>query len=130
MHRDLVSMLVKLNKHASIYLFLFFTAAFGSSANRRLLGAMSLVGVGDPDHFNCTPPAILDFPRDLFTDYQRQHGAALCHALVALYLFILLAIVCDKYFVPCIEKTIESKNNKNYFLLKSVLRKKKSTPLL
>jgi hypothetical protein len=81
---------------------------------------MALVKADIPNTFNCTPAAILDFPRDLFTDYQRQHGAALCHAFVALYLFILLAIVCDEYFVPCIEKTIDGEyGSSKYFSLQS-----------
>ena len=53
---------------------------------------------------NCTNPAIDDFPRDLFTDKQRQDGAVVIHALIALYLFAALAVVCEKYFVPAVER--------------------------
>ncbi|XP_063223354.1 sodium/potassium/calcium exchanger 3-like isoform X1 [Bacillus rossius redtenbacheri] len=53
---------------------------------------------------NCTPPAILDFPPDLFTPQQRRSGAAVLHAVLACYLFVLLATVCDDYFVPSIKK--------------------------
>ena len=53
---------------------------------------------------NCTPPAIEEFPPDLFTAEQRRHGAAVLHALLACYLFVLFAVVCDEYFVPSIKK--------------------------
>nr|CAD7445197.1 unnamed protein product [Timema bartmani] len=53
---------------------------------------------------NCTPPAILDFPPDLFTPEQRRAGAAVLHGVLACYLFVLLAIVCDDYFVPSIKR--------------------------
>lgn len=57
---------------------------------------------------NCTPAAILDFPPDGFTRQQRQQGWVLVHAGIATYLFILLAIVCDDYFVPAIKKFCDS----------------------
>ncbi|XP_059491181.1 sodium/potassium/calcium exchanger 3-like isoform X2 [Neocloeon triangulifer] len=79
-----------------------------SPMSRQLLSAMRLTADdGTPEAFNCTPPAILDFPDDVFTDAERRRGAALCHAFFALYLFVLLAIVCDDYFVPAIERTID-----------------------
>nr|CAD7575830.1 unnamed protein product [Timema californicum] len=53
---------------------------------------------------NCTPPAILDFPPDLFTPEQRRAGAAVLHGVLACYLFVLLATVCDDYFVPSIKR--------------------------
>ncbi|XP_034237890.1 sodium/potassium/calcium exchanger 3 isoform X2 [Thrips palmi] len=62
---------------------------------------------------NCTNPAIDDFPRDLFTDKQRQDGAVVLHALVALYLFAALAVVCDKYFVPAVERICHALNMSN-----------------
>ncbi|CAK9799486.1 Sodium/potassium/calcium exchanger 5 [Anthophora plagiata] len=52
---------------------------------------------------NCTPPAIEDFPHDLFDEKQRQGGAVVVHVIVSLYLFIALAVVCDKFFVPAVE---------------------------
>ncbi|CAB3361727.1 Hypothetical predicted protein [Cloeon dipterum] len=79
-------------------------------ASRHLLSTSSRLAAEDGTTFapfNCTPPAILDFPADLFTDVERRHGAALLHAFLAFYLFILLAIVCDDYFVPSIERLIE-----------------------
>ncbi|KAJ8943862.1 hypothetical protein NQ314_009632, partial [Rhamnusium bicolor] len=53
---------------------------------------------------NCTPPAIDDFPKDLFSEEQRQGGAVIVHILISLYLFVALAVVCDKFFVPAVEK--------------------------
>lgn len=53
---------------------------------------------------NCTQPAIDDFPKDLFTEKQRQDGAVVFHVVVSLYLFLALALVCDKYFVPAVER--------------------------
>lgn len=58
---------------------------------------------------NCTPPAIDDFPKDLFSEKQRQDGAIVIHILVSLYLFIALAVVCDKFFVPAVEKICHGK---------------------
>lgn len=58
---------------------------------------------------NCTPPAIEDFPHDLFDEKQRQEGAVVVHVIVSLYLFIALAVVCDKFFVPAVEKICHGK---------------------
>lgn len=80
--------------------------------------------------------AIGDFPDDVFTLQQRRHGAVLLHVLCvsvctlnnissilmhltqrqiqmcffspqAIYMFHALAIVCDVYFVPSLEKISE-----------------------
>lgn len=40
-----------------------------------------------------------EFPKDLFTQEQRLRGAVLFHLIVAFYMFALLAVVCDEYFV-------------------------------
>ncbi|XP_004699140.2 sodium/potassium/calcium exchanger 4 [Echinops telfairi] len=56
---------------------------------------------------NCTLPAINEFPTDLFSNRERQHGAVLLHILGALYMFYALAIVCDDFFVPSLEKICE-----------------------
>ncbi|EDO32048.1 predicted protein, partial [Nematostella vectensis] len=52
---------------------------------------------------NCTPPAILEFPDDFFTQRQRQRGAVVLNFIISLYMFWAVAIVCDDYFVPCLE---------------------------
>ncbi|XP_042561255.1 sodium/potassium/calcium exchanger 3 isoform X2 [Clupea harengus] len=51
---------------------------------------------------------IHEFPADVFTKEQRRHGAVLLHVLCAVYMFYALAIVCDVYFVPCLEKISEN----------------------
>ncbi|KAL7063032.1 hypothetical protein AAHC03_0583 [Spirometra sp. Aus1] len=52
---------------------------------------------------NCTPLAIENFPRDHFTQKQRRSGAVIIHILASAYMFLALAIVCDEYFIPCLE---------------------------
>ncbi|TGZ45909.1 Sodium/potassium/calcium exchanger 4 [Temnothorax longispinosus] len=76
---------------------------------RRLLQASELEPPGN-DSYNCTPPAINEFPPDGFTRQQRQAGFIIIHFVIAIYLFLLLAIVCDDYFVPSIKKICEKLN--------------------
>ncbi|TRY90508.1 hypothetical protein DNTS_002644 [Danionella cerebrum] len=52
--------------------------------------------------------AIHEFPEDVFSKDQRQRGAILLHVLCAIYMFYALAIVCDDYFVPSLEKISEN----------------------
>lgn len=52
---------------------------------------------------NCTNPAILEFPQDGFTRWQRQHGFIAFHCILAVYCFLLLGAVCEQYFVPAIK---------------------------
>uniref|UniRef100_A0A672HAP0 Sodium/potassium/calcium exchanger 3-like n=1 Tax=Salarias fasciatus TaxID=181472 RepID=A0A672HAP0_SALFA len=56
---------------------------------------------------NCTEPAIHEFPRDYFTEQERIEGAVGLHVLCAVYMFYALALVCDDYFVPSLEKICE-----------------------
>ncbi|KAG5266597.1 hypothetical protein AALO_G00233910 [Alosa alosa] len=56
---------------------------------------------------NCTEPALHEFPSDLFTHKERVEGAVALHVLCAMYMFYALAIVCDDYFVPSLEKICE-----------------------
>ncbi|XP_076834929.1 sodium/potassium/calcium exchanger 4a isoform X2 [Brachyhypopomus gauderio] len=56
---------------------------------------------------NCTDPAILEFPKDVFTNYERTHGAVLLHIFAAVYMFLALATVCDDYFVTSLDKICE-----------------------
>uniref|UniRef100_A0A8C3A5U4 Solute carrier family 24 member 3 n=1 Tax=Cyclopterus lumpus TaxID=8103 RepID=A0A8C3A5U4_CYCLU len=51
--------------------------------------------------------AIHEFPRDYFTNQERVDGAVGLHVLFAVYMFYALALVCDDYFVPCLEKICE-----------------------
>ncbi|TSQ81038.1 Sodium/potassium/calcium exchanger 3 [Bagarius yarrelli] len=52
--------------------------------------------------------SINEFPEDVFTKEQRRHGALLLHILCAVYMFYALAVVCDVYFVPSLEKICEN----------------------
>ncbi|XP_029304888.1 sodium/potassium/calcium exchanger 3-like isoform X2 [Cottoperca gobio] len=52
--------------------------------------------------------AIHEFPKDIFTKEQRKKGAVCLHALCAIYMFYALALVCDDYFVPSLEKISEN----------------------
>ncbi|XP_067837571.1 sodium/potassium/calcium exchanger 3-like, partial [Heptranchias perlo] len=56
---------------------------------------------------NCTSPGIHEFPDDIFSREERQRGALLLHVICAMYMFYALAIVCDDYFVPSLEKICE-----------------------
>ncbi|XP_003963952.2 sodium/potassium/calcium exchanger 3 [Takifugu rubripes] len=56
---------------------------------------------------NCTEPAIHEFPKDYFTNEERIEGAVGLHVLCAVYMFYALALVCDDYFVPSLEKICE-----------------------
>ncbi|XP_022832743.1 sodium/potassium/calcium exchanger 3 isoform X3 [Spodoptera litura] len=69
--------------------------------------------VSEVYHRNCTPPAIDDFPAGLFTEQQRQHGAIVLHAFISIYLFLALAVVCDKFFVPAVERICHALNMTN-----------------
>lgn len=54
--------------------------------------------------FNCTAPAIEEFPKDLFSTEQLKHGAIVIHVVTVVYLFTALAKICDQYFVPVVER--------------------------
>ncbi|XP_052005813.1 sodium/potassium/calcium exchanger 3 isoform X2 [Xyrauchen texanus] len=63
----------------------------------------------EENHTSSTPrAAIHEFPQDIFTKDQRRHGAVLLHVFCAVYMFYALAIVCDVYFVPSLEKISEN----------------------
>lgn len=59
-----------------------------------------------PDNFTFHHAEPL-FPRDLFSEEQRRHGAILLHVLGVVYMFVALAIVCDEFFVPALDVIIE-----------------------
>ncbi|KAI8486868.1 hypothetical protein Bbelb_353760 [Branchiostoma belcheri] len=73
----------------------------------RLLLSMPTNRSGGNDS-ECTPLTIHEFPPDLFSQIQRRHGAIIVHTLVVIYMFAALAIVCDDYFVPSLEKISEN----------------------
>ncbi|XP_064173421.1 sodium/potassium/calcium exchanger 3 [Anguilla rostrata] len=65
----------------------------------------------DPDknetRKNCTEPALNEFPTDIFSHEERAEGAVALHVLCTVYMFYALALVCDDYFVPSLEKICE-----------------------
>ncbi|CAH8515838.1 unnamed protein product [Schistosoma intercalatum] len=76
----------------------------GSWMNRKLMGIQV---VRPHPSLNCTPLAIENFPRDIFTQSQRQYGAVIIHLVVSIYMFVGLALLCDDYFIPCLERICE-----------------------
>lgn len=60
-----------------------------------------------PKRWNCTPPAIEQFPRPLMGPNIRRHGGLVIHVLVAIFTFLGLAIVCDDYFVASLDRICE-----------------------
>lgn len=49
------------------------------------------------------------FPGDLFTAEERQRGWVVVHVVGTIYGLGLLAIVCQKYFVPSLEVMADRK---------------------
>ncbi|VDQ06406.1 unnamed protein product [Trichobilharzia regenti] len=72
-----------------------------SWASRKLMGIQV---VRPPPSMNCTPLAIDNFPKDVFTQSQRQYGAVIIHFFVSIYMFVGLALLCDEYFIPGLER--------------------------
>ena len=52
---------------------------------------------------HCIPPAINEFPEDIFTQEQRRSGFVVIHIFATAYFCLVLAIICDQYFVPTLE---------------------------
>ncbi|XP_076830838.1 sodium/potassium/calcium exchanger 3 [Brachyhypopomus gauderio] len=75
--------------------------------SRRLLGHFTNETEEPRVERNCTPPGIHEFPRDVFTNEERMEGAVVLHIMSAMYMFYALALVCDDYFVPSMEKICE-----------------------
>ena len=57
----------------------------------------------------CVPPAVEQFPNPLLDKQSRQRGGLLLHIIVAFYMFVGLAIVCEDYFVPSLNKVSDGK---------------------
>ncbi len=55
----------------------------------------------------CVRPAITQFPEPLMDKAARQKGGLVIHIFTAVYMFMGLAIVCDDYFVPALDKLAE-----------------------
>ncbi|XP_075990861.1 sodium/potassium/calcium exchanger 3-like [Anticarsia gemmatalis] len=54
-----------------------------------------------------TRDSIDSFPPGLFDEDQLRRGAFMCYVLFGIYAFTLLAIVCNDYFIPCVELICE-----------------------
>lgn len=54
-----------------------------------------------------TGDSIDSFPDGIFTDEQLRQGAFLLYVVFGIYTFTLLAIVCNDYFIPCVELICE-----------------------
>ena len=66
---------------------------------------------GHEPSMNCVQSAIDEFPRDLMTQHQRlNQGGVIVHFLVSIYMFGALAIVCEEYLVPSLDKVIVNFN--------------------
>lgn len=63
--------------------------------------------VDDHHHENCSEPAYKEFPDDHMSEEVRHKGGILVHVLISIYMFAGIAIVCDDYFVPALEKIVE-----------------------
>ncbi|XP_056640739.1 probable sodium/potassium/calcium exchanger CG1090 [Diorhabda sublineata] len=55
----------------------------------------------------CTTPAIKQFPHPIMGPSTRKHGGLIIHIIVAIYMFLGLAIVCDEYFVASLDRICE-----------------------
>lgn len=62
------------------------------------------------DEETCIPNSSEDFPKDLFTMEQKRHGAVILHFILGIYCFTLLAVVCNDYFLPSVERICEVMN--------------------
>ncbi|CAD1478920.1 unnamed protein product [Heterotrigona itama] len=85
-------------------------SAASSATDTQLRRLLQIGPAGEKQTDNCTPPAINEFPSDGLTRQQRQSGFIAVHFVIAIYMFLLLAIVCDDYFVPAIKKICEKIN--------------------
>ncbi|KAG5679260.1 hypothetical protein PVAND_008840 [Polypedilum vanderplanki] len=50
------------------------------------------------------PSSIDEFPKGIFTKKQLLHGLVILNILAAVYFFICLAFICEKYFLPSVER--------------------------
>ncbi|XP_024083436.1 sodium/potassium/calcium exchanger 3-like isoform X1 [Cimex lectularius] len=79
-------------------------ALFAIAVHGHIKQHRTLVKSADVD-VNCTKTnhETSDFPADLFTVEERRSGAILLHILCGLYCFIIIAFVCNDYFLPSVD---------------------------
>ncbi|KAI8044677.1 hypothetical protein M5D96_000848 [Drosophila gunungcola] len=83
------------------------TPAFEGQVTTQATPVHGAVPTWRPKRYNCTPPAIEQFPEPLMNKWARQHGGLILHILVAIFTFFGLAIVCDEYFVASLDRLCE-----------------------
>ncbi|TKS72285.1 Sodium/potassium/calcium exchanger 3 [Collichthys lucidus] len=93
---------------AWIFSFSDVTGSHGPTVDHNILSKREIIQLQDNQNETVSKSAVSDFPEDIFTLEQRRHGAVLLHVLCAIYMFHALAIVCDVYFVPSLEKVSEN----------------------
>lgn len=69
---------------------------FDSSVRYRVLESRA-------DQENCSERSIYQFPTDLFTREQRERGAVILHFFGGFYAFLMVALVCNNYFLPSVD---------------------------
>ncbi|GLD70276.1 sodium/potassium/calcium exchanger 3-like isoform X1 [Lates japonicus] len=85
------------------------TASHGPTVDHDIsLSKRELIQQDNNQTASISRSAINEFPEDIFTLEQRRQGAMILHVLCAIYMFHALAIVCDVYFVPSLEKVSEN----------------------
>uniref|UniRef100_A0A6B2FZ67 Sodium/potassium/calcium exchanger 3 (Trinotate prediction) n=1 Tax=Myxobolus squamalis TaxID=59785 RepID=A0A6B2FZ67_MYXSQ len=57
----------------------------------------------DFNNESCIPSSITQFPTDIFENSNYPKIISIFHLAVALYIFWAIAILCEHYFVPCLE---------------------------
>ena len=50
---------------------------------------------------------LTNYPKEAFTWETKKGGAVVLYILGVMYMFIALAIVCDEFFVPALEKIVD-----------------------
>ena len=58
----------------------------------------------------CQVPAVDKFPNPLLGRTARLYGGVIFYIFLATYMFIGLAIICDDYFVPALDRISEGKS--------------------
>ncbi|XP_012288243.1 sodium/potassium/calcium exchanger 4 [Orussus abietinus] len=89
-----------------------FSSDVGGGRNLQSIRLRKILGIetNTETTINCTSPAVNEFPPDGLTRQQRQSGFVAIHVIIVTYLFLVLAIVCDDYFIPSIKMICEKLN--------------------
>ncbi|KAG5887628.1 hypothetical protein JTB14_036273 [Gonioctena quinquepunctata] len=98
---------VKLNITHKHRQFIPFFRPFRSYLRGNDNGRLRLLDNENSTNASCPDSSSDDFPEILSED-QVTHGGIILVLLVGLYGFTLLAVVCDKYFLPCVETICET----------------------